>query len=155
MAIKLKAFRELAKKIQKLDENKILKKVFSDDLLQAQILDLNTKGQLYERGVDSKGDPTGEYAPFTLAYKQTIAGALGNDTRTDHITLKDTGEFYESFKFKNKDDGFIIEADTQKEETDLQQVYPHVLGLDAQSRNEIRNDIKIRFMEILRNSFAR
>ena len=52
-----------------------------------------TQDQLFEKGEDGLGNPLGEYSDFTKLFKETIAGQLGRSTRSDHITLKDTGEF--------------------------------------------------------------
>ncbi len=144
-----------------LSSNKILKEVFDNKLLQAQILDANTQDQMYERGVDAEGDPLGEYGAYTGFYKTFIAGGLGNDTRSDHITLKDTGEFYRSFKLKNYKDGFIIYANTIKISKgksyiskitgkrvtptfrdDLLDRWPDIIGLDEKNRSELKEEIK-------------
>jgi hypothetical protein len=57
-----------------------------------KIIELNTIGQLYEQGVDSKDNSLGLYSDFTIETK------IFKNERFDHVTLKDTGSFYNSFK---------------------------------------------------------
>lgn len=124
--------------IIELDPNALVNKAMENPNIRAQILDLNTLSQLYDKGVDSKGRSLGGYAPFTIEYKQKIAASLGHDTRSDHVTLKDTGEFYSSFKFIPYPDGFQIEADVEKEGgVNLETLYGPILGLTDESKTEI------------------
>lgn len=145
--------KDLANKVLRLDENKVLKIVLDEKVLQAQVIDLNKENQLYENGVTANGKFLGEYAPFTYRYKTQMAGLLGNDTRADHITLKDTGSFYDSFKFRNRNDGFIIEAKTEKEDgTDLSVAYgPQILGLTDESITEIIPEVRQRMVDVVRS----
>ena len=83
------------------------------------IEDAIKQDQLFEKGIDGLGRSLGSYAPSTIQYKTTLAGRLGNSTRIDHITLKDTGAFYESIKVKLQRDGLKIESEPQKEDTNL------------------------------------
>ena len=88
--------------------DKFITEIFKDKDLQDDIANLNRE-QMYEDGVDSKGSPLGEYSPRTIQIK-TEKGQ-----RTDHITLKDTGEFYDSIKVKSEPGQIVISADTIKE----------------------------------------
>ena len=56
-----------------------------------EIIRLNTYDQLYNEGIDSEEISLGEYALFTQAEK------ISKGERYDHVTLKDTGAFYDSF----------------------------------------------------------
>lgn len=128
----------------------------NDPYLQAQIIDWNIE-QLYEKGQDSKGDPLGQYTAFTVMYKQNVAPALGNDTRTDHITLKDTGDFYKSFKIvvPTNGDYFEITADTLKDDTDLAREFGiDILGLDDENMGELALEIKDRLIDEIRLRIA-
>lgn len=77
---------------------------------EKQVLDYITKIQLFEKGEDGQGISLGEYTPFTIEIKK----AKGQ--RTDHITLRDTGTFYKSYKLTL---GGLVTADAQKEDTNL------------------------------------
>lgn len=137
--------------MSKLESGPILHEIFDDSGLQSQIIDLNT-GQLYDKGIRADGVELGQYAPFTIEYKTKVAGGLGNDTRVDHITLRDTGAFYSSFRFKNESDGFVIEADTIKDGgDDLADIYGiKILGLTNESIGEIKPEIVERMVEKIR-----
>lgn len=133
------AVKKVLKNIQKIDEGKLLRDILLENTqLQYDILKLNTEKQLYEEGVFADGKPTGEYAPFSYQYKKTEAGALGRDTRTDHITYKDTGEMYDSARMKVSNKGFIISMDTVKGGDDLEKRDGKLVGLTEDSLGEVR-----------------
>ncbi len=81
--------------------------------------DAITEDQLFNKGEDGLGRSLGEYSDFTKQFKSTIAGQLGRDTRIDHITLRDTGEFHQSIKVKLTSKGIEITSEPQKEDTNL------------------------------------
>lgn len=152
----LGSLKNMAKNAAKLNSNKILKTVFDNKLLQAQILDLNTQDQMYERGVDAQGDLLGEYSAYSKLYKNFIAGGLGNDTRSDHKTYKDTGFFYRSFRFKNFKDGFYIKADSIKEGgVDLLDKEPYLIGLDEKSMDYVKDEIKPDIIGLVRKQLRK
>lgn len=132
----LDALKNIAKNAMRLDENEIVRASLDNTQIQHDIVSLNRE-QLYEQGVFADGKPTGQYAPFTLNYKINEAGALGRDTKTDHVTYKDTGQLYESMRFNNGTDEFTITGNTVKEGVDLQQRDGDVIGLTDQSKAEV------------------
>tara|TARA_B100001287_G_C22686610_1_gene534240 strand:+ start:15205 stop:15678 length:474 start_codon:yes stop_codon:yes gene_type:complete len=79
-----------------------------------QILDLivklNTENQLFEKGIRSDGTEIEPfYSPFTVELKQS------RGQRTDHVTLKDTGDFYNSFvAFVDSSKDIIIQSNPIK-----------------------------------------
>jgi hypothetical protein len=85
------------------------------------IIVLNTEGmatsQLYELGIDSKGvaleDIGGEYSAFTIAEK------IRKGQPIDRITLKDSGEFYDSFEVVADSVGFNFIVDPLKGDNNL------------------------------------
>lgn len=146
----MEALIRMINNVKRIDVGALVNDVIREDaLLQAQIIDWNIE-QLYEKGQDSKGDPLGQYAAFTIMYKKNVAPSLGNDSRTDHITLKDTGEFYSSFRIvvPNNADYFEIRANTQKDDKDLAREFGiDILGLDDENMSELANEIKERLIE--------
>jgi hypothetical protein len=130
----------------------MMREILQDPLIQAQAIDLNRQSQLYEKGVTSEGKSLGEYSPYTIQYKTQIAARIGNDSRADHVTLKDTGAFYNSFRFRNMADGFIIGAETIKDGTDdLAQIYgKNILGLSHESIQELQPEIIERLRPMVR-----
>lgn len=102
-------FDRLARSVKAFDVNKILREVWRNPLVEQFIIKLNTEGsptsQLFNKGEDSLGVTLGQYTPFTKAIKAE------KGQRLDHITLKDTGGFYETFVVIPFLTGFRIDAD--------------------------------------------
>ena len=118
--------------VNKLDINDIFYSLWSDNKVQNYIIDLNTEGettsQLYNLGIDAEGNVigSGNYAPSTIDYKLFGSG----DSRIDHITLKDTGDFYETFKVKPNKKGFELTANPNKDDDNLFEIYgKEIVGL--------------------------
>jgi hypothetical protein len=93
-------------KTKKLSEREAWLYVINEEV-KKEIIRLNTEEQLEEYGIDSKGNSLGGYSPYTISIKKL------KGQRTDHVTLKDTGAFYESFKINVDYNGFEIEADDE------------------------------------------
>lgn len=140
--------------VSKLDENKSMQKIFSDAVLQSQVLDMNVQNQLYEKGVDALGRSLGEYSPATIYGTKNFAGKIEKGQRYDHVTLKDTGEFYKSFRFVNERDGFKLTADTIKDGNDLENTFGKVVGLTAESRGNLVEEVRPAVVEVVRKTFA-
>lgn len=105
-----------------------MKHLFQQTSFRKLIIDLNTEEQLYNQGIDSKGRSLGDYSIYTRGLKQN------KGQRYDHITLKDTGEFYRSFSIRLEGSSFRIVADGQKEDTNLFKEYGiDILGLTEDS----------------------
>jgi len=68
--------------------------------------------QLFTTGEDGNGLSLGDYSPVTVQIKR----AKGQPV--DRITLKDTGEFYDSYNIDPFNGGFIIDANGQKSPSD-------------------------------------
>lgn len=97
------------------------------------VIKLNTEGlptsQLFILGEDSTGKKLdligGEYSPFTVEEKKK------KGQPTDRITLKDTGDFYATFKVIPFKGGFRIEANTIKDGDDLEKDWGNeIIGLN-------------------------
>ena len=127
-----------------LDEDKIIRDIVSNSGLQQDIIDLNREDQLYDKGIDADGNLVGDgrYSKMTIQHK------IETGERYDHVTLKDTGEFYESFKIKKGEAEIIITADTIKDGKDLASIYGEkILGLTAENVAILRGWIKKLFIE--------
>ena len=136
-------------KVMALDEDKILTVILSDKELQKLIIDLNTEEQLYHFGIDSLGRSLGSYSPFT----EQIKRAKGQ--RVDHITLKDTGEFYRSFKVTVTKTAVVITADPNKEDSNLFDDFGvEIVGLTEESREFVINVIQNSFISKTKESIA-
>lgn len=128
--------KELYDRLKKLDIDDIFLKLWKDKKVQRYIIKLNTEGertsQLYMLGEDSEGRSLGNYSPVTVEYKLSPDN-LG-DSKVSHITLKDTGEFYESFRVRPMKKGFKITANPNKDDTNLFQEYgEEIVGLNDEN----------------------
>jgi hypothetical protein len=136
---------DIIKGLQKVG-SPMMSEVFDNSSIQAQSIDRN-QFQLYEQGINADEESLGQYAYSTIEYKTRIAGGLGNDTRNDHVTLKDTGDFYRSMKFEKDDESFWISGDADKGGHDLTRMYGNILGLTADSLDYLREEIVERFQD--------
>ena len=142
--------KRLIKNIRNLDPDRIINSILRDKEVQNFIIKLNTEGQLF-KGIDSLGvklsDIGGGYSNVTLK--------MHPEKKRDTVTLKDTGDFYKTFEVNVFSKGFEIEADTIKDEDDLEDRWGNNLkGLTSESRlllvqklrplvvNEIKRQIK-------------
>lgn len=132
----LEALFDIAKKAEKLDRNKVMKKVLSRKDLQLKMIEMNRNFQLFEEGIDANGRSLGVYSRRTIEIKRE------KGQPTNRVTLKDTGQFYMSFKFKNEATEAYITANTEKDDKDLAEVYgENILGLTDESLFYLRPEI--------------
>lgn len=129
---------------RKLDISEIFNFVISTELKEL-IIELN-QDQLYDLGEDSKGNklwsfsPSMPYSPYTIKIKQ----AKGQPT--DRLTLRDTGAFYKSFTVEVEGTSIVLDADGQKQDTNLFSQYGiDILGLNDQNMSifleRLTNDV--------------
>ncbi len=141
--------KRLCERGQNIDGVKLLQNILKDEVLQAQIIDLN-QSQMYDKGIQSDGASMGEYAPVTINYWKPLLAANGRGILpgraliTSHITGYDTGETYRSMEVIVGDEGFKIHADDRN---DFFEREPKGLGLTSESLLQIRPEIKSRLIE--------
>ena len=87
-----------------LDQNKSWRFVIDEEVKQ-EIIKLNTRDQLFDNGINSLDNALGNYSEVTVRIKRR------KGQRADHVTLRDTGQFYDSFKVFVDDSGLIVFAD--------------------------------------------
>lgn len=107
------------------------------------IIEMNTMDQLYERGVDSNNVDLGDYSPTS----KIIKDAKGQ--RSDHITLRDTGEAYDSEEVEVLQGGGIkTTMNTVKDGKDLQDRFgKNITGLTSYSRDKFKQNVRPRIRE--------
>lgn len=122
---------KILNRAQNIDPDKVW--IFAiDEQVQDEIVRLNTQDQLFDKGIDSLNDTLGDYSPITVTIKRR------KGQKTSNITLKDTGEFYDSFDVVVKRDGLEITADTMKEDNDLAEMFGiDILGLTDDSLDKL------------------
>jgi hypothetical protein len=141
-----KKIKQLCRNAKRINEEKMLKDILKTDSIKAQIIDLN-QSQLYEKGLLADGTPTGEYAPATIEGTTNFEGKIQKGQRYDHITLKDTGDFYDSMRVVSNPEGVQIKADYEKDGEDLRREWPNITGLTMESKSEIIPEIRQRLVE--------
>jgi len=160
----------LIKKLESLTPDAILRGVLEDPKLKQLIIDLNTEGkptsQLFEQGVDARGvtlksiggdqrTPSG-YAPSTIeGIPGRFEGKKQKGQRIDHITLKDTGDFYDSFTVKIGKDFIQIDADGQKSDVNLFKEWgPDLTGLTDQNLQILSDAIAEKIPEFVEQTLT-
>ncbi len=108
--------------------------------LRTFILDLVREDQLLEQGIDEDGDVIGTYSEYTeIINPEKVAGS--------HYTLKDTGEFFDSFYIDVFPSYFEINAnpiktDDDGETTNLFYEYGEgIMGLTTESLDKLSREI--------------
>ena len=124
---------KLLRKMIKLNQTELLRRGLKSPKLKKLILDLNRIDQLFEQGINAKGVSLGEYAVSTILGTARFKGKIEKGQPTDRVTLKDTGDFYNSFDIDFNNDGFEIIA-TEKEF--LLDKYKGILGLTTDNLEE-------------------
>lgn len=121
--------------------------------VKALIIQLNTRGQLYVKGIDSQGRQLSSIGGDYTAYTLDLKDASRPNNTAGHIDLFDTGQFYESFHVKSESDGFVIAADTIKEGEDLRVRWGNdILGLTDTSRDQLVQTIPLFVVEYTLNT---
>ena len=124
----------------------------------AEIIDMNRE-QMWEDGVVDVNNPSTilNYAPSTIKQKRRRS----KYKRTDHITLKDMGDFHKKMKLIIKKDYFIITSTDDKwghfSSGDWGGGrFQNALGLTAKNKSVLRGYIKsqlrIDFKDAIQNS---
>ncbi len=137
--------------------DRIVNLILSRPDVQQFIIKMNTDDQLFKDGINNLGVTLesigGSYTSFTISEK-TRKGQP-----TDRITLKDTGDFYSSFRIELGSDFFEITANTIKDGTDLRSRWgDEILGLTDENLqrliDKLRNEIEIVVRKEIQKRFA-
>lgn len=115
------------------------------------IVDLNTQSQLYDEGINWKGqklsDIGGEYAPYTIEQKEK------KGQPTDRITLNDTGDFYDSFRVTFIGGDFLITANPYKGDTNLFKEWGlEIVGLTDENMDLVVTVAQKKVIEIIKRN---
>jgi len=114
--------------------------VMRKQTLKTFILDMIKQDQLFDKGVDEDGDVIGTYSEFTEAINpEKVAGT--------HYTLKDTGDFFDSFYIDVFPTYFEINANPIKtdQDGDTQNLFykygEGIMGLTNESMEKLSREI--------------
>lgn len=142
----LAAIRNLKRRFEGFEEN--INSTVSQALRYNEewLVDLNAYFQLYEKGVNALGVEIASYEPYSM-YTVSIKGMLGQPT--DRVTLKDTGDFHDSFYVIYREDEFEITASDDKKQDLVNRYGPEIFGLTPENMEVVRNDIIRPHLEIM------
>ncbi len=135
-----------------LDENKIINQILSNKSFQEFIIDLNTEGQLFDKGINSLGvklsDIGGLYSPVTIE----LSKAKGRPKKSaSSINLFDTGDYYKSFKIVLFNDSFDIVSDPIKDDSNLFDDWgKEIEGLTEENLQKVIDAIRSKIIPIIR-----
>lgn len=127
----------------------IFQRVLSDRGLQEWILNLIREDQLFDKGIDESGEVIGYYSEYTSRINPS-------KKFNTHYTLKDTGEFFASFKLTIYPTYFEIDANPMKtndkgETESLFYKYGEgIIGLTEESKEKLCKEIIERYITELR-----
>lgn len=128
---------EWVEKLAKSNVQRDIGNVIKTDFVSDQIIYLNTEAQLFQLGINSENvklsDIGGSYSPVTVTIKQ----AKGQPT--NRVTLRDTGEFYGTFRvFVYPNGDFGIMANPMKDDTNLFEEWSEeIVGLTPENLAKI------------------
>lgn len=133
----MRALEALAKRIKAITVLEVLKHLSENKEFTDLIIELNTRKQLFEKGVDSTGRNLEDIGGFYSFETVEIKREKGQPT--DRVTLNDTGDFYNSFRVFFNNSGFVITADTIKDTDNLIERWgADILGLTDESLSLLR-----------------
>lgn len=127
---------EKVKKVKEaLDTGRIAKEIVRDN--DNILIDMNAQDQLFAKGVNRLGVRIDEYRPYSPF---TIKVKIEKRQPYDRVTLKDTGEFYDSFYVETAEDRFYIKASDEKTDWLIKKYGAEIFGLTNESLAEFIND---------------
>lgn len=145
----MEALTKLLQAVTAIDKNKIINTSIRKN--KDEVIILNTESQLFFKGIDSTGTKLESIGGGYSAFTKNIKSIKGQPT--NRVTLKDTGEFYDTFTVsaKDKDDSFTINANTIKDEDDLTDRWGEdIIGLTDESIEELNEIIKPDIIDVFK-----
>lgn len=99
---------------------------------EALVIDMNTQDQLFEKGINAKGEKiTPAYTPYTIKIKKEKGQPI------NRVTLKDEGDFQSSFYLKKKVDEIEVGSSDIKTEAIVWKYGDEIFGLSPENLHEI------------------
>nr|DAT45920.1 MAG TPA: hypothetical protein [Caudoviricetes sp.] len=118
-----------------LDTGRIAKEIVRDN--DNILIDMNAQDQLFAKGVNRLGVRIDEYRPYSPF---TIKVKIEKRQPYDRVTLKDIGEFYNSFFVETAEDRFYIKASDEKTDRLIKKYGAEIFGLTNESLANFIND---------------
>lgn len=111
----------------------------SSNELKEFILNAIRQDQLFDQGIDAKGDVIGYYSLTTSLINASKAF-------NTHYTLRDTGDFYASMYIVVLMDELLVVADADKME-DQKWWHTSILELTENNTNELANRLRDKYIQ--------
>jgi hypothetical protein len=122
--------------------NTIAFEVFKDKKIQEFIIDLNTEGQLFAKGVGVDGRVVGVYSLATESISKGKSGKGFPKIAGRPYNFYAEGDLFKSFRIKVTRDGFIIDAETDDLIDDnIIDNDKQILGLTRESKIKLVKEI--------------
>ena len=119
-------------------DNTLVIASLSKPINEAQICELNSEQQLYDYGVNALGVEISSYQPYAPL---TIEIKAMNGQPSDRVTLRDNGDFHDSFFVKFGKDGMEIDATDSKRDKLVRKYGKQIFGLTQESKTYVSNEI--------------
>lgn len=128
------SIRNLAYRLRKFDEvlGKELVKTILDQ--EEEVIEAITQDQLYNRGVNGDDTEIMSYAPYAPS---TIKKKIKKGQPYNRVTLRDTGEWYNSLRLVYDVDGFVVTSTDDKNKYLKKKYGPKILKIDRANLNKI------------------
>ncbi len=141
-------------KAAKIDQRALLQQIFRSTELQEDIIYYNTINQLFEKGEDKLGRTLesigGGYHPYTVEIK------LQKGQPVDRVTLKDTGQFYDSWKVvvPNGADYIMLVANPIKDGKDINEEWGgYVIGLNRDNMQKVIDYVREKLPQLVKQGY--
>lgn len=118
--------------------NKLLQEIVRE--YEAYILKLNTEEQLYRQGINANSENIDDYSPYTPF---TISLKKKKGQPFDRVTLRDTGDFHESFFLDIDSKSFFFDATDEKAKELAEKYGEDIFGLTEDSISILQKEILI------------
>lgn len=135
-----------------------MQELAKDQQILDLIIELNTREQLFNQGVNSDGTPLtligGRYSESTIeGVPGKFAGKRELGLPTDHVTLFQTGDFYASWRvFLDSNNDFEITNNPIKDGVNILDRWGvRVLGLTGESQAKFNDMVREKVPEIVLN----
>lgn len=100
-----------------------------------KIIELNRSLQLFQKGIDSEGNPLKPYSPNTVVFKRQ------KNQIFKHTTLKDTGMFYNGFRVIVENNILYITSTDEKTDELMDKYGKNIFGLTRDNRITLFDEI--------------
>ena len=117
----------------------ILSEELKDEIMKYEdvIVQMITKDQLYDQGIEGRGISIMSYRPYTA---KTIKIKQKKGQPHDRVTLRDTGEFYESLHVEFDNEGFYVTSTDDKAKYLLARYGKTIFRLTNENFSELLRD---------------